>query len=327
MKAVVITRPGGPEVLEIQDRPEPRPGSSQVRIKVLASALNRADVSQRLGRYPAPPGVAADIPGLEYAGEIDSLGDGATMWNVGDRVMGIVSGGSHAEYVSVHEREVIAAPHGLSIEECAAIPEVFITAYDAIFSQLRMGAGESLLIHAAGSGVGTAAVQLARIAGVKSVGTSRSPDKLHRATELGLDTSIVVQNDDWPAQVRAATDGRGADGILDLVGGAYFKGNIEAIALHGRMIIVGLTAGASAEIDLRRVMQKRMTIAGTLMRSRQLEEKIHVARSFSDRIVPMFDARRLKPVVDRIMRFPDIREAHRIMESNENFGKIVLAWG
>ncbi|HEY0242565.1 MAG TPA: NAD(P)H-quinone oxidoreductase [Gemmatimonadaceae bacterium] len=327
MKAVVITRPGGPEVLEIQDRPEPRPGSSQVRIRVLASGLNRADVSQRLGRYPAPPGVPADIPGLEYAGEIDMVGDGATMWSVGDRVMGIVSGGSHAEYVSVHEREVIAAPHGLGIEECAAIPEVFITAYDAIFSQLRMGAGESLLIHAAGSGVGTAAVQLAKIAGVKSVGTSRSPDKLHRASELGLDTSIVVQNDDWPAQVRAATDGKGADGVLDLVGGAYFKGNIEAIALRGRMIIVGLTAGSSAEIDLRRVMQKRMTIAGTLMRSRQLEEKIQVARTFSDRIVPMFDDRRLKPVVDRIMRFADIREAHRIMESNENFGKIVLAWG
>ena len=326
MKAVVITRPGDADVLEIQERPDPRPGSSQVRIKVLASALNRADVSQRLGRYPAPPGVPADIPGLEYAGEVETVGDGASLWTVGDRVMGVVGGGAHAELVCVHEREVIAAPAELTIEDCAAIPEVFLTAYDAIIPQLRMTAGESLLIHAVGSGVGTAAVQIAKAAGITSIGTSRSSGKLERAIELGLDTGIVVRDDDWPSQVLEATGGRGVDGILDLVGGGYFKGNIEAAALHGRMIIVGLTAGSTAEIDLRRVMQKRMTIAGTLMRTRVLEEKISVARTFSDRVVPMFADGRLKPVVDRVMTFAEIREAHRALESNDTFGKVVLAW-
>jgi putative PIG3 family NAD(P)H quinone oxidoreductase len=295
-------------------------------VRILASALNRADVSQRMGRYPAPPGVPADIPGLEYTGEIDLAGDGATMWNVGDRVMGIVGGGGHAELVCVHEREVIAAPAALAIEECAAIPEVFVTAYDAMFAQLGMACGECLLIHAAGSGVGTAAVQLARSAGIRTIGTSRSQEKLNRARELGLDIGIQVAGDDWPSKVIRESGGRGVDGILDLVGGAYFKGNIEAIALRGRMIVVGLTAGSEAEIDLRRLMQKRMTIVGTLLRSRQIEEKIALARRFSDRIVPMFDDGRLKPVVDRVMRFAEIREAHRIMESNENFGKVVLTW-
>ena len=326
MKAVVITRPGDPDVLEIQERPDPRPGSSQVLIRVVASALNRADISQRLGRYPAPAGVPADIPGLEYAGEIDAVGDSATMWSVGDRVMGVVGGGAHAELVCVHEREVIAAPAGLAMEDCAAIPEVFLTAYDAIFPQLRMTAGESLLIHAVGSGVGTAAVQLAKSAGIKSIGTSRSAGKIQRAIELGLDVGIVVQGDQWHSQVVEATGGRGVDAVLDLVGGAYLKGNIEAVALHGRMIIVGLTAGSTAEIDLRRVMQKRMTIAGTLMRTRSLEEKMSIARTFSDRIVPLFADGRLKPVVDRVMMFAEVREAHRAMEANDNFGKIVLAW-
>lgn len=327
MKAVVMNRPGGPDVLEIQDRADPRPASSQIRVKVIASALNRADVAQRLGRYPAPPGVPADIPGLEYAGEIDAVGDGATIWSVGDRVMGIVGGGAHAELVCVHEREVIAAPAGLPVEECAAIPEAFLTAYDAIFSQLGMTAGESLLIHAAGSGVGTAAVQLAKTAGIRSIGTSRSSAKLERASDLGLDVGIVARGEQWPSQVLEATGGRGADGILDLVGGSYFGGNIEAISLRGRMIVVGLTAGSAAGIDLKRIMQKRMTITGTLLRSRSLEEKIGLARTFSERIVPMFADGRLKPVVDRVMTFNQVREAHRVMESNDNFGKIVLAWG
>lgn len=326
MKAVVITRPGEPEVLELQERPDPVPGVSQVRIRIRASALNRADVSQRLGRYPAPPGVPADIPGLEYVGEIDLLGDGVTLWSPGQRVMGVVGGGGHAEYVCVHEREVITAPNGLDIESSAAIPEVFLTAYDAIFSQLRMTAGESLLVHAAGSGVGTAAIQLAKNAGLRTYGTSRSREKLDRAAELGLDVSVHAQDDSWASRVIAQSGGRGVDGILDLVGAAYFKGNVEAIALRGRMIVVGLTAGSMSEVDLRRVMQKRMTIIGTLLRSRPLEEKIQLARAFSDRIVPMFEDGRLRPVIDRVMSFSEVREAHRLMESNETFGKIVLVW-
>ena len=326
MKAVVITKPGGPEVLEIQNRADPQPGAFHVRVRVAASALNRADVSQRLGRYPAPPGVPADIPGLEYAGEIDSIGDGVTMWKAGDKVMGIVGGGGHAELICSHEREVVRAPATLSLEDCAAIPEAFLTAYDAVFAQMKMSAGESLLIHAAGSGVGTAAIQLARNAGIKTIGTSRSPEKLDRATGLGLDVPVLAIADDWPSNVIASTGDRGVDGILDLVGGSYFKGNLDAIAVRGRMIVVGLTAGSVAELDMRRLMQKRMKIIGTLLRSRPLEEKIQLSRSFSDRIIPKFEDGQLRPVVDRIMSFAEVQEAHRLMETNENFGKIVLAW-
>ena len=326
MQAVVITRPGGPEVLEIQDRPIPEPGVSQVRIKVHASALNRADISQRLGRYPAPPGAPADIPGLEYAGEIDSLADDVTMWKRGDRVMGIVGGGGHAEFVCAHEREVIAAPSNLSFEDTAAIPEVFLTAYDAIFSQLDVRPGETLLIHAVGSGVGTAALQLASNAAVHVIGTSRTQAKLDKAAALGLKTGVLIVDDKWPANVKDVGGAGGVDAILDLVGGAYLAGNVESLALRGRLISVGLTGGSRSELDLGAVMRKRLRMVGTVLRARPLEEKIVLAREFSARMISEFENGSLRPVVDRVIPFADIRHAHRAMESNESFGKIVLSW-
>ena len=326
MKAVINTGAGGSEVLQIQEREQPVPGPSHVRVRVRASALNRADISQRLGRYPAPPGSPQDIPGLEYSGEIDAIGSNAELWKVGDRVMGIVGGGAHAEFLVTHEGEVMPVPRGLSMEEAAAIPEVFLTAFDAMFEQLHMSAGETLLIHAAGSGVGTAAVQMGRVAGIKTIGTSRSAEKLERARKLGLDIAIVASESDWPEKVRALTDGNGVDGVLDLVGAAYLQGNLECMAVRGRLISVGLTAGASATLDMRMLMRKRLTMIGTVLRTRGPDEKIPLIQDFSAGMLPLFEDHQLVPVVDSVFSFDDVREAHDRMESNDTFGKIVLVW-
>jgi putative PIG3 family NAD(P)H quinone oxidoreductase len=326
MKAVVITAAGGPEVLEIQERPIPEPSPSEIRVRVRCSALNRADISQRMGRYPAPAGSPADIPGLEYSGEVDAVGNNVTMWKPGDRVMGIVGGGSHAEFLTAHELEVMPVPREISFEDAAAIPEVFLTAYDAMFAQLRMIAGETLLIHAVGSGVGTAAVQMARVAGIRTIGTSRSSAKLERASDLGLDESILGTDIDWPAKVLTLTDGKGVDCVLDLVGAAYLQGNLDCLGLRGRLVSVGLTAGASATLDMRMMMRKRITMIGTVLRSRSHEEKAQLVEEFSSQMLPSFANGDVTPIVDSVISFDDIREAHKRMESNETFGKIVLVW-
>lgn len=326
MKAVIITRPGGPEVLEIQERPKPEPGVGQIRVRVRASALNRADLLQREGNYPVPPGVSAEIAGMEYAGEVDSLGASATLWKVGDRVMGIVGGAGHAEYLCVHEREAIPLPRSMSWTDAAAIPEVFITASDALFNRLELRTGETVLIHAVGSGVGTAGLQIARVAGARVIGTARSPDKLERAKKLGLDIGIDASRGDWAAQVEAAVGAERVNAVLDLVGGTYLEGNLRVLALRGRTVVVGLTGGASAPFNMGVLLRKRLTIVGTNLRARPLEEKMALARDFSERFVPLFESGQLKPIVDRVFSFDDVRAAHELMHSNETFGKIVLAW-
>jgi NADPH2:quinone reductase len=326
MKAVIITRPGGPEVLEILLRPKPDPGIWQIRVRVRASALNRADLLQREGNYPVPPGAPADISGMEYAGEVDALGPSATLWKVGELVMGIVVGGGHAEYLCVHEREAIPVPKSMSWADAAAIPEVFLTAYDALFNRLALGTGETVLIHAVGSGVGTAGLQIARVAGARVVGTARSPGKLERAKKLGLNVAIDASRGDWPAQVEAAIGADRVHAVMDLVGGNYLEGNLRVLALRGRIVVVGLTAGATAPFNMGMLLRKRLTIIGTTLRARPLEEKIALARDFSERVVPLFESGQLKPVVDRVFPFDEIRAAHELMHSNQTFGKIVLAW-
>ena len=326
MKAVIITRPGGPEVLEIQERAKPEPGVGQIRVRVCGSALNRADLLQREGNYPVPPGYPADIAGMEYVGEVDALGDGATLWKTGDRVMGIIGGAGHAEYLCVHEREAMPVPRGMSWEDAAAIPEAFLTAYDALFNRLDLRTGETLLIHAIASGVGTAGLQIAKVAGAKVLGTSRSPDKLERAKELALDLAIDASRGDWAAQVESAIGAHRVNAVLDLVGGNYLEGNLRVVALLGRIVVVGLTAGASAPFNMGVLLRKRVTIVGTTLRARPLEEKIEVAREFSARLIPLFEAGRLKPVVDRVIPFEKVRDAHSLMQSNKTFGKIVLRW-
>ncbi len=326
MRAIRITEPGGPEVLKMGEVPRPEPGPAEVLVRVRAAGVNRAEILQRRGLYPAPPGWPADVPGLEFAGRVEAVGERVTERGVGDRVMGLVGGGGYAEYVVVHEREAIPVPELLSWEEAAAVPEVFVTAHDALFTRGRLSLGEWVLIHAVGSGVGTAALQLARAAGAKTLGTSRTEWKLDRARELGLDLAIQAGAEDFVDAVLDATGGRGADLILDLVGGGYLPRNLASLATLGRIVVVGLTAGAFAEIDLGVVLRKRITMVGTSLRSRPLEEKVAAVQAFARHALPLFAEGRIRPVMDRSFPMEEAPEAHRRMEADRNFGKIVLVW-
>ncbi len=326
MRAIVITAPGGPEVLREREVPTPEPGPGEIRVRLRAVGLNRADILQRRGFYPAPPGAPVQIPGLEYAGVVDDVGPDVTLWRPGDRVMGIVGGGAYAEAVVVDEREALAIPANLSFEEAAALPEAFSTAHDALFTLLHLAPGETLLVHAIGSGVGLAALQLAHAVGARVFGTSRSAWKLKRATELGLDLAIDVGREAFDEVVLGATGGKGVETVLDLVGGGYLSGNLRALARRGRMAVVGLVAGRTAELDLGLLLRKRLTLIGTVLRSRSLEEKIAVAAAFRETALPLFETGRLRPVVDRVYPFAEVVAAHEYMESDRNFGKIVLRW-
>lgn len=327
MRAVVITRPGGPEVLELRDVPRPAPRGREVLIRVRATALNRADVLQRQGRYPAPAGAAPDIPGLELAGEVAERGPDAShgRWNIGDRVFGIVGGGGYAEYVVMHEQELAAIPANLPWEEAAAVPEAFITAHDALITQAGMSRGESVLVHAIGSGVGLAAAQLVRAFGGICYGTARTPDKVERAKPLGLhDGAVVSDPAEVPEHVARWTGGRGADVILDLVGGGYATANVACAALRARIILIGLLAGRSASLDLGAVLSKRITLRGTVMRSRSGPEKAAATQAFERDVLALLARGDVKPIVDRIFPMDQIREAHTLLESNETFGKVVI---
>lgn len=326
MRAVVITRPGDPEVLEIREVERPTPGPEEVLVRVEASGVNRADLLQRQGRYPAPPGWPPEIPGLEFAGVVEAVGEGCRARSVGDRVMGIVGGGGYAELVAVHERATVAIPDALSPEEAGAVPEVFMTAFDAVFLQCGLKPGETLLVHAVGSGVGTAAVQLARAHGARTVGTSRTREKLERAAELGLDEGVEA-DERWPSRVAEATGGRGADVVLDLVGAPYIPGNLEVLAERGRWIVVGVPGGPKGEIDLRALMGKRASITGTVLRARPLAEKIALADAFEAEVAPLFERGEVRPVIDTVYPANRVSDAHRRMEANLNFGKLVLTWG
>lgn len=321
MRAVVLADAGGPETLRFEETPTPEPGAHEIRVRVRASALNRADVLQRRGKYPAPPGWPARIPGLEYAGDVDSRGDGVTRWRVGDRVMGLVGGGGHAESVVVHEDEALAVPERLSLSEAAAIPEAFLTAFDALIVTGRLARGERALIHAVGSGVGTAAVQVAKRAGAFTIGTSRTPDKLERARELGLDLGVLTRD----ASFRDAVGGP-VDLILDLLGAGVFSDNIAVLAPRGRMVLLGLLTGTRTDVDLEPVMRKRLQIHGSVMRTRAREERIALAERARAELMPGFVEGTLRPVVGRTYRMVEIAEAHRAMEGDEVFGKIVLEW-
>lgn len=332
-KVVRIKGTGGPEVLTVDRVSVDEPGPGQILVEVAAAGLNRADLLQRRGLYPAPPGAPADVPGLEYAGRVAEVGEGVSSFTAGDEVMGIIAGGAMATHLVVHERQAIPVPKGLSLAHAAAIPEAFLTAYDALFAQAALSAGEHLLIHAVGSGVGTAAVALARLAGAHAIGTSRSEDKLARCAELGLEHGILVDrrvdkaSPKFADRTRELTFGRGADVVLDLVGAAYLSESIDALAPRGRMLAVGLVGGRTAELSLGAVLQKRLRIFGTVLRSRPLEEKAALAQRFARRIAPLFgDGGKLAPVIDAVMPMSEVREAHARMERNETFGKIVLRW-
>jgi putative PIG3 family NAD(P)H quinone oxidoreductase len=329
MWAVVITRPGGPEVLELREVERPEPGTGEVLVRVRATALNRADLMQREGRYPPPPGAPADIPGMEFAGEVAALGAGAREWNEGDPVFGITGGGAYAEYLVAHERTVVAIPAPLDWTAAAAVPEAFITAHDALVTQAAVRTSERVLIHAVGSGVGLAASQLARAVGAIPFGTSRTQDKIDRARDFGLEDGVTLGGDlgTLAEAVSRWTDGRGIDVVLDLVGGSYVQAGVEALALRGRLILIGTVAGAQTPLDLRRVLTRRLTIRGTMMRARPLEEKILATRAFASEVVPLLARNIVVPVIDSVFSLSQIAEAHRHLESNATFGKVVVVMG
>lgn len=329
MKAVVIRTPGGPEVLEVRDVPIPEPGRYQIQVRVRASGLNRADLLQREGKYPAPPGVPQEIPGLEFAGEVSALGQDASRWTLGQRVFGILGGGAHAEFIVTHEDAVAAIPDGIPWNIAAAVPEVYITAHDAM-TQARIQPGESVLIHSVGSGVGIAAVQLARAMGAVPFGTSRTADKLERAREQGMEAGTVIASaagpEDFAAlkSLAAAHTKSGFNVVLDLVGGPYVAGSVPAMSLSGRIMLIGTVAGRTAELPLGAVLSKRLTIKGTVLRARPLEEKIAVTSAFAEDVVPLLAAGKLRPVLDQELPMDAAADAHRRLASNQTFGKVVL---
>lgn len=327
MKAVVITRFGSPEVLEIQEVPAPQPGPDEVLVHVRSTALNRADLLQRSGRYDAPPGAPQKIPGLEFAGEVAELGTNAHRWQKGNRVMGIIGGGAHAEFVTAHQDALAAMPPNLEWSAAGAVPEVFITAHDAL-RQAGFKAGENVLVHAVGSGVGLAATQLVRAFGGHAFGTSRTPDKLERAKAFGLESGYEVPEPSslkgLSAFAKDVTGGGGFDVVLDLNGGPYFAASLEAMALRGRIILIGGVAGGRTDVDLYQILGKRLHIIGTVLRARALEEKIAITTAFAREVVPLLASGTVQPVIDSVLPIEQIQEAHRRLESNETFGKVVL---
>ena len=327
MKAVRIVSHDDGGRLEVREVERPVARADRVRVRVRAAGLNRADLLQKRGRYPAPPGAPADIPGLEFAGEVEQTGSEVKTLKVGQRVFGVTAGGAQAEYVVVPENHLASIPDALDFAEAAAVPEVFITAHDALFTQARFQSGERLLVHAVGSGVGTAAVQLARAAGAGAVyGTARTPEKVERAREFGMDEGVVVNDDPsvFAEAVRAWTSGAGVNVVLDLVGASYLDANLDALGYKGRMILIGTLGGSSAPLDFGRVMRKRLRVAGTMLRGRSAEEKAAATRRFAAHVVPLLADGRLRPVIDKIFSLEDAAAAYERLESNETFGKVVL---
>jgi putative PIG3 family NAD(P)H quinone oxidoreductase len=327
MRAVVITRFGGPEVLELRDVPSPAPGRGEVRVRVRATAVNRADLLQRAGAYPPPPDAPKDIPGLEFAGEVDAVGKGVIDLAVGARVMGLCGGGSYAEEVVVPSRAVVPVPERLSFMQAAAVPEAFITAWDGLIDQAGLAAGETALIPAVGSGVGLAALQIAVAIGARAIGTARTAHKLDRARAFGLreGDDILVGQGGFAPDVLRATGGRGVDVVLELVGGDYVAEDLACLTDKGRVVLVGLMAGHRTDLDLGLLLRKRVRVVGTMLRSRPVEEKIAAVQKLGRHVTPLLARGALEPVVDRAFPLAQAGDAHAYMASNASFGKIVLA--
>lgn len=325
MKSVYIKEFGGAENLEIREVEKPvLSQANQVLVNVKAAALNRADILQRKGFYPAPKGFPERILGLEFAGEVAEIGEDVSGFEVGKRVFGITAGGGQAEFVLTEENQLAKIPENLSFTEAAAIPEAFITAYDAVWMQGNLQAGETLLIHAVGSGVGLAALQIAKAKGNKVIGTSRTQNKLDECKKFGLDIAINTGEIKDFDEVIKKTNKNGVDVILDLVGANYFEANLQSLALKGRLVLVGLVSGRKAEFDLGMALTKRLKIIGTVLRSRVAEEKAVATANFIREVLPLIEAGKIKPNLDKVFKMENVQAAHEYLESNESFGKVVL---
>jgi len=323
MTAIAIRAPGGPEALVPEQRPVPAPGAGEILVEVAAAGVNRPDVMQRQGLYPPPAG-ASPIPGLEIAGHVVALGDGVKRWQLGDAVTALVPGGGYAEYCPVHESNALAVPPVLSLTEAAAIPETFFTVWHNVFERGKLRSGETLLVHGGSSGIGTAAIQLAKALGSRVIVTAGSRQKCDACLALGADVAVDYRNEDFVAATKAATADKGADVILDMVGGDYIERNYEAAAVEGRVVQIAFQSSPRANVDFRRIMLKRLTHTGSTLRARPVADKAAIARAIEEKVWPLIAAGRVKPVIYRTFALVEAAAAHALMETSAHIGKIVL---
>ncbi len=322
MRAVVLETYGDPEVLTIREVPDPVPGPEEIAVAITATALNRADLLQRMGLYPGPK-MTHEIPGMEFSGTVAAAGSAVDRWQVGDEVMGIVGGGAYAERLVIHQRQAMPVPASITVADAAAIPEVFLTAFDALVVQGGLTSGRWALVHAGASGVGTAAIQIAKGIGARIVVTA-SAGKLDRCRRLGADLAIDYRTENFAEAVAEVTGGRGVDVVLDVIGGEYTVDNIKALKITGRLVQVGVMGSQTVELPLGMLLPKRASIIGTVLRARPLEEKIALTQRVESELLPLFDTGTLAPVIDSRYRLDDIADAHRYMASNANVGKILI---
>jgi NADPH:quinone reductase len=323
MTVIAIRAPGGPEMLVPEQRPVPQPDPGEVLVKVMAAGVNRPDVMQRKGLYPPPKG-ATDIPGLEIAGEVVALGPGVTRWKPGDKVMALVVGGGYAEYCPAYESHCLPVPANLPITEAAAVPETFFTVWYNTFERGGLKSGETLLVHGGSSGIGTAAIQLAKALGAKVITTAGSAEKCEACRKLGAELAINYKTDDFVAATKAATDGKGVDVILDMVGGDYIERNYEAAAVEGRVVQIAFQGSPKATVDFLRIMLKRLTHTGSTLRARSVADKGAIARAVETNVLPLIASGRVRPVMDSTFALQKAADAHARMETSAHIGKIVL---
>ena len=323
MSAIAISTPGGPEVLKPELRPVPKPRSGEILIKVAAAGVNRPDVFQRSGAYPPPPG-ASDLPGLEVAGEIVALGEGAKRFSIGDSVCALVPGGGYAPYVATPEPQALPVPAGLSMVEAAGLPENYFTVWVNVFDHGRLKAGETLLVHGGTSGIGTTAIQLGKAFGARVLATAGSASKCDAMVSLGADRAIDYRTQDFVAVAKEETRGRGVDVILDMVGGSYIQRNYAAAADRGRIVQIAFLGGPKAEVDFTQLMVKRLIHTGSTLRPRTIEEKGAIARALEEKVWPLLAAGRVRPLIDKTLPLAEAAEAHRLMERGGHIGKIML---
>ncbi|MFD9792552.1 NAD(P)H-quinone oxidoreductase [Streptomyces sp. NPDC059070] len=319
MQAITIPQYGDPEVLLWTDMPDPVPRRGEVLIEVAAAGLNRADIAQRQGKYPPPPGASA-LPGLEVAGRVAALGPGVTGWSVGEEVCALLAGGGYAQKVAVPAGQVLPVPQGVSLLEAAALPEATCTVWSNVVQIAQLRAGQTLLVHGGSSGIGTMAIQLGKALGARVVVTAGSPEKLEACRQLGADVAVNYREQDFVQQVGP----QGADVILDVIGAQYLDRNVDALSLNGRMVVIGLQGGSTAPINLGKLLVKRAAVVGSTLRARPVEEKAEVVAAVREHVWPLLESGRVRPVVDRVFPFEEAAEAHRLMESSSHIGKILL---
>jgi NADPH2:quinone reductase len=326
MKAVVITQAGAPDVLQIQERPKPKPAAGEVLIKVSAAGINRPDVFQRRGNYPPPPNAPQDIPGLEIAGTITEVGTYVTRWQIGDKVCALVVGGGYAEYCVAPEGQCLPVPENLTMVETASLPETYFTVWSNVFDRGALQPGQSLLVHGGSSGIGVAAIQIARAMGCTVYVTAGSDDKCVFCEHLGADKAINYKTQNFKDEIKKLTDGKGVNVILDMIGGNYTPDNLQSLADEGHLVMINAMQGKDVQVDLSLVMRKRLNITGSMLRSREIEFKAAIARSLEKHVWPLLISHQIKPVIDQVFPASEAAKAHELMEESSHMGKIVLSF-